>query len=178
VGISMGGMIAFQLAVTAPDLVRSLVVVNSGPVMAVKTFKQRMMIWTRVAIVRLQGMRKMGEVLANRLLPKAEHSSLRAQFIARWAANDPRAYLSALKGLVNWSVMDRLNTIQCPTLILTADQDYTPVEIKRAFTSLIPRAELVVINDARHMLPVERPAEFNAALLSFLEKQGTAVTPA
>ena len=168
VGISMGGMIAFHLAVTEPGLVRSLVIVNSGPAMPVKTLAQRLMIWSRVAIVRLQGMRKMGEVLAARLLPKPEHAALRAQFIERWAANDPGAYLSALKGLVNWSVIDRIGTIRCPTLILTADQDYTAVELKRAYTAMIPGAELVVIGDARHMLPVERPAEFNDALLAFL----------
>jgi 3-oxoadipate enol-lactonase len=170
VGISMGGMIAFQLAAVAPDLVRSLVIVNSGPAMPIKTFAQRLMIWTRIAIVRLQGMRKMGEVLANRLLPKPEHAALRAQFIERWAANDPRAYLSALKGLVNWGVMERLGSIHCPTLILTADQDYAPVELKRAYTAMIPGAELVVIDDARHMLPVERPDAFNDALLSFLAR--------
>jgi 3-oxoadipate enol-lactonase len=31
VGLSMGGMIAFQLAVDAPDLIRTLTIVNSGP---------------------------------------------------------------------------------------------------------------------------------------------------
>jgi 3-oxoadipate enol-lactonase len=71
-------------------------------------------------------------------------------------------------------VMDRLGAIRCPTLILTADQDYTPVEMKRAYTALIPGAELVVIDDARHMLPVERPAAFNGALLSFLAKASAA----
>ena len=94
VGISMGGMIAFQLAVDAPELVRSLVIVNSGPAMPIKTLAQRMVIWSRIAIVRIRGMRKMGEVLATRLLPKPEHAAERAQFIERWAANDPRAYLS------------------------------------------------------------------------------------
>ncbi len=72
VGISMGGMIAFQLAVDAPELVRSLVIANSGPAMPIKTLAQRLMIWTRIAIVRFQGMRRMGEVLAARLLPKPE----------------------------------------------------------------------------------------------------------
>jgi len=31
IGISMGGMIAFQVAVDAPEMVKSLVIVNSGP---------------------------------------------------------------------------------------------------------------------------------------------------
>lgn len=173
-GISMGGMIAFQLAVTAPDLVRSLVIVNSGPAMPVTTFSQRMMIWTRIAIVRLQGMRKMGTVLADRLLPKPEHAPLRAQFVERWAANDARAYLSALNGLVNWSVMEQLQDIRCPTLILSGDLDYTPIAIKQAYTAMIAGAELVVIPDARHMMPIERPEPFNDALLSFLDRASIA----
>jgi 3-oxoadipate enol-lactonase len=170
VGISMGGMIAFQLAVDAPDLVRSLVIVNSGPAMPIRTLPQRLMIWTRVAIVRFQGMRKMGEVLAARLLPKPEHASLRAAFIERWAANDPRAYLSALKGLVNWGVLDQLSGLTCPVLVLTADQDYTPIAFKRAYAALLKDAEVVVVDDARHFLPIERPEPFNAAVLTFLER--------
>src|SRR5471030_1382836 len=168
VGISMGGMIAFQLAVTAQELVRSLTIVNSGPAMPVRTLAQRMMIWTRIAIVRLRGMRKMGEVLATRLLPKPEQEPLRAQFIERWAGNDPTAYLSALNGLINWDVTDALARIDCPVLVLAADQDYTPVAFKQAYTAKIRGAELVVIDDSRHLLPIERPEPFNAALLAFL----------
>jgi len=170
IGISMGGMIAFQLAVDAPELVRSLVIVNSGPAMPIKTLSQRLMIWTRIAIVRVQGMRKMGEVLAQRLLPKPEHATIRAQFIARWAENDPVAYLSALKGLVNWSVMDALPRIERPVLVLTGDLDYTPVAFKQAYTAMMKHAELVVIDDARHFAPIERPEPFNAALLAFLAR--------
>ncbi len=176
VGISMGGMIAFQLAVDAPDLIRSLVIVNSGPAMSIRTFAQRMMIWTRVAIVRIRGMRTMGEVLAARLLPKPEHAALRAAFIERWAANDPRAYLSALRGLVNWGVMDRLSDLTCPVLVLTADQDYTPIAFKQAYTALMKHAELVIVKDARHFMPIEQPAPFNAALLTFLERVRSAAT--
>jgi pimeloyl-ACP methyl ester carboxylesterase len=173
VGISMGGMIAFQLAVDAPGLVRSLVIVNSGPAMPIRTVAQRMMIWTRIAIVRIRGMRAMGQVLADKLLPKPDHAALRAAFIERWAANDPRAYLSALHGLVNWSVMDRLADITCPVLVLSADQDYTPIPIKQAYTALMKHAELVVIDDARHFMPIEQPAAFNAALLKFLTRAGS-----
>ena len=170
IGISMGGMIAFQLAVDAPELVRSLVIVNSGPAMPIKTLAQRLMIWTRVAIVRIRGMRKMGEVLADKLLPKPEHAAMRAQFVERWAANDPTAYLSSLRGLVNWTVMDALPQIDRPVLVLTADQDYTPLAFKQAYAAMMKRAELVVIEDARHFAPIERPEPFNAALLAFLNR--------
>lgn len=173
VGISMGGMIAFQLAVYAPELVQSLVIVNSGPAMPVRTFGQRLAIWTRIAIVHVRGMRKMGEVLAGRLLPKPEHAAARAELVERWATNDPRAYLAALRALVNWSVMDRLSQISQPVLVLTADHDYTPVDFKRGYAAMLKNAEVVVIADARHFMPVERPDEFNRALMAFLRRVAT-----
>ena len=168
VGISMGGMIAFQLAISAPRLVRSLAIVNSAPALVIKTLAEKRQLWQRLLIVRLLGMRKMGEVLGGRLLPKAEHAELRVLFAQRWAKNDPRAYLDAMRALVNWSVTDQLSAIRCPALVITSDHDYTPVEAKQVYTALMPNARLVVIEDARHAVTVERPAEFNQALGYFL----------
>jgi len=168
-GISMGGMIALQLAADYPRLVRSLIIVNSGPEMILRTWKQRIAIYQRFLIVRLMGMRKMGEVLAAALLPKPEHAAERVTFVDRWARNEPGAYLRALRALIGWSVSDRLAGIACPTLVVSADQDYTPVAYKEYYTRLIPGARLVVIADARHMLPVERPNEFNAVVTDFLD---------
>jgi len=168
-GISMGGMIAFQLAVDFPQLVRSLVIVNSGPEMVLRTWKQRVAIYQRFFIVRLLGMRKMGQVLASKLLPRPEHEAARVTFIQRWARNEPGAYLRALRALIGWSVADRLTAIACPTLIVSADQDYSPVAYKEYYTRLIPGAKLAVVADSRHMLPVERPEEFNRVVVEFLE---------
>ena len=168
-GISMGGMLAFQLAVDFPELVRSLVIVNSGPEMVLRTWKQRVAIYQRFVIVRMMGMKKMGQVLASALLPKPEHTTERATFVERWARNDPGAYLRSLRALIGWSVSDRLTTIRCPTLIVSADQDYTPVSYKEYYTKLIPGATLAVVEDSRHMLPVERPDEFNRVVMAFLD---------
>ena len=170
VGISMGGMIAFQLAVDAPQRVKSLVIVNSGPELISRTFQEKLAFWQRIAIVQLVGMRKMGEVLGERLFPKPEQAALRQEFIKRWAENDKRAYLDALRALNGWSVADRLSTIDCPTLVMSADQDYTPVSLKEAYAAKMRHAELVVISDSRHATPVEQPDKFNAALLEFLAK--------
>ena len=172
VGLSMGGMIAFQLAADHPELVRSLVIVNSGPEMVVRTFKERMGIVQRRVIVRLLGMRKMGEVLAEKLLPGAEHSARRGLFADRWARNDKGAYLRALSALVGWTVTAKLPAIRQPVLVVTADQDYTPVAWKQWYTSLMPNATLTVIPESRHMMPIERPQLFHDALLPFLAGAG------
>ena len=172
IGLSMGGMIAFQLAVDRPDLLRSLVIVNSGPAMILRTWKEKLGIMQRRLIVRWMGMRKMGEVLSTRLLPRPEHEAERRTFVERWARNDPRAYLAALNALVGWSVQPSLSRITLPTLVVGADKDYTSVEFKKAYTSLIPTARLAVIPDSYHMMPVERPEAFHAELLPFLAGVG------
>lgn len=171
VGISMGGMIAFQLAVSAADLVRSLVIVNSGPEFILRTFKERIGGLQRLLIVRLLGMRKMGQVLSKRLFPKPEHEELRRVFVERWAENDRRAYSDAMRAIVGWSVSDRLGDIRSPTLVIAADEDYAPVSLKEAYVAKIPQAELVVIADSRHATPAERPEQFNEALMAFLSRQ-------
>jgi 3-oxoadipate enol-lactonase len=169
VGISLGGFVAFQMAMDAPELLRSLVIVNSGPEVVIRSFRDRLNLWQRLLIVRVMGMRKMGEVLAGRLLPKPEHAELRQQFADRWAENDKRAYLDTLRGFVGWSVADRLGEIDIPALIVAADQDYTPVEEKEAYVAKMPKARLEVLDDCRHAAPVERPEVFNAVLEGWLE---------
>ena len=171
VGISMGGMIAFQLAVNTSNLVKSLVIVNSSPEFIVRTFLERLEVFRRLLIVRLMGMRKMGKVLSKRLFPNQEHGELRRILVKRWAENNKRAYIDSLKAIVGWSVADRLGTIDCPTLVIAADEDYTPVAFKQAYVSKMPRAELLVISDSRHFTPVEKPERFNEVLLAFLSKQ-------
>jgi 3-oxoadipate enol-lactonase len=171
VGISMGGMIAFQLAVSYPDLIRSMVIVNSGPEFILRTFRERLQALQRLLIVRLRGMRKMGEVLSKRLFPKPEQAELRQMLVERWAENDVRAYSDAARGLLGWSVVDHLSTIECPTLVIAAEYDYTPVARKEAYVARMPQAELVVIEDSRHATPVEHPERFNQVLASFLSNQ-------
>lgn len=169
VGISLGGMVAFQLAVNHPELVKSLTIVNSGPEVVVRTLKDRWQVFLRFAIVRLLGMRKMGEVLSKRLFPKPEQDNLRDTFVERWAENDTRPYLDTLRAIVGWSVADRIREIAAPTLVVAADGDYTPVASKQGYVSKMQNAKMIVIQDSRHAVPVEKPEEFNAIVIDFLE---------
>jgi len=170
VGISLGGAIGLQLAIAHPNITNSLTVVNMGGSVLIKSFKEKQMFFMRVLIVKMIGMKKMGEVLAKRLFIKPEQEELRVKLATRWAENDKKAYLTSLKTLKNWSVMERLHEIKCPTLVISADEDYTPLSAKEEMTSLIPNAKLVVIEDSRHAVSVEKPEEFNRCIMDFLSK--------
>ncbi len=170
VGLSLGGGVAFQMAVDASLPLKSLVIVNSAPELLVRTFKDRLMVWQRVAIVKLLGMRKMGEVLSKRMFIKPEQEDIRKVFVERWAENDQRAYLNSMRALVGWSVSARIGSIRVPTLVIAAGQDYSPLSAKEAYTAQIPGARLAVISDSRHATPVEHPQEFNQVLQRFLSE--------
>ena len=167
VGISLGGAIAFQFAIDYPTMVKTLAIVNSAPTLG-DPEQARPEVERRVGIVQQLGMRAMGQALAPNLFPKPEHAALRETFVERWAENDPRAYIEATRSMLGWNVVGKLGSIHCPTLVIAADQDYSPVAVKEMYVKLMPNAQLVVIPDSRHATPIERPAEFNAALAIFL----------
>jgi pimeloyl-ACP methyl ester carboxylesterase len=169
VGMSLGGMIAFQLAVSAPDLVRSLVIVNAAPEFFLGTFPDNLWLLQRQTMVRAMGMRRFGDVLSRQLFPKLGQRLLRREMVERFAQNDPRAYLAALRaGTEGWSVAAHLQDLKCPTLVIAASRDYTPVELKAAYVAKIPNAELVVIRNSRHATPTDQPTAFNKAVRTFL----------
>jgi 3-oxoadipate enol-lactonase len=172
VGLSLGGAVAFQFALDYPSIVKTLTIVNSGPRLVGTPEEVQQEIERRVGIVQQLGMQAMGEALAPTLFPNPEQAPLRETFIQRWAENDPLAYIEATRSFLGWNVESELEMIECPTLILVADQDYSPVMIKEAYVKLIPRAQMVVIADAHHALPLEKPESFNAALQDFLDKNG------
>ena len=168
VGISMGGMVAFELAVRFPELLRSMVVVNSYPEMRVETFREYLQIWRRYIFLELLGMRGTGLMLSKHLFPYPEQADLRELFVQRWAENDKRAYRESLRAIVNWDVEERISEIRCPVLVVASDQDYMPLEEKKDYAAKIPNAKLVVIEDARHAVTAERPEQFNAIVMEFL----------
>jgi pimeloyl-ACP methyl ester carboxylesterase len=86
----------------------------------------------------------------------------------RWAKNDKHAYLASFDAIVGWGVQERLSKVSCPTLIVSADRDYTPVALKENYVKLLPDARLVVIADSRHATPLDQPEHFNQTLLEFL----------
>jgi len=169
VGLSMGGMVTLQLGADAPRLVRSLVVANSVADAELQTWHDVWFYLSRRTAVQVLGMRRVGKILARRLFVKPEQEDLRCEFVRRWAQNDKQAYLWSIDAIMGWSVWDRLSSITAPTLLLTVEHDYSPVAEKNRIAAQMPRADLAVIEDARHALPVEKPDAFNAAVATFLE---------
>ena len=171
VGLSLGGMVAFQIVVDHPDMVRSLTIVNSCPEMVIHKFNEWIEFWRRIVTIRMVGMQRLATFLCGRLFPEPSQEEVRCEAVRRLAVNDKNAYIKTLRAISGWSVMDRLDRITCPTLLLNGEMDFLPMPAKKACASRITQSEMIMIDGSRHVTPVDQPEKFNTTLATFLSKQ-------
>jgi pimeloyl-ACP methyl ester carboxylesterase len=68
------------------------------------------------------------------------------------------------------SAVERLESIQVPTLVLTADYDIPAcLEVADLLEQRVPGTHKIVMAETGHLLHMEQPGEFNAHLVGFLE---------
>jgi pimeloyl-ACP methyl ester carboxylesterase len=168
-GYSLGGAVAFEFAVNAPERVERLILVNTWPSFRTTTWKKKRELMLRKAVVRFMGLEKMAKVLGKRLFPEEDQAHFRATFEERYAQNDKAVYLAMLKAIPTWSVREQLGVLDMPTLVVGAEFDYTPFAEKEAYVVDLPNAQLVKIIGSRHGTPVDRAEELNGLVLEFLE---------
>ncbi|MCP3926602.1 MAG: alpha/beta hydrolase [Desulfobacterales bacterium] len=167
-GLSMGGATGLHIAVHHSDVVKSLIVSNMSAAMPVKTFAQKKMYYTRVLITMIFGTGKMGEIISKNVFPKTDQEELRNTLIRRWSKNGRRPYLNSLRALKNWDIIPELHRIKSPVLIVHAENDYTPLAIKKDYASKIKSSDVQVIDDARHIVNMEKPDIYNKMIASFI----------
>ena len=170
-GLSIGGMVGLRAALTRPDRVEGLILMDTtaGAETAWKTLKYRMM----GAAARMVGMAP----LAPQVLPLMfgrttlrEQPELVREWRARIVGTDLRSVLFGLEALVRRdSVVDRLRGIRVPALVLVGSEDRSlPPPLSRQIDAGLPDSRLVEVAGSGHLSALERPAEVTAAMLDFL----------
>jgi 3-oxoadipate enol-lactonase len=175
VGVSMGGMLTFQLLAEQPELVRAAVVINSAPSFLVDSWRVRGQIWLRLGLVRLLGLPTLAKVLAGKLFPKPEQQALRELVAQRLADNDRTSYLHAMRAIPGWSALPAAGRAQVPLLVVSGDRDYTPLDYKRAYLKQLHNAHLEVIEDSGHATPLDQPQRLNQLLQAFIAEHSAAL---
>lgn len=170
VGISMGGMVAFQLALDAPQIIRRLVIVNSAPSIRPQffTLRQNLHFIQRRLVLLFFGMQGMSLFISRLLFPAPNQAALRRICRERWLKNDRRSYEASMSAILHWDVSHRLSEIGHPTLVIAGRQDFIPLVYKQAYTARIPNSRLIVIENSRHATPVDQMDVFNQTVLDFL----------
>ncbi|MCV6590330.1 MAG: alpha/beta fold hydrolase [Marinobacterium sp.] len=170
-GFSMGGLVARAFALHYPQYLNGLVILNS---VFNRSEAQRSGVMARTLEVAKKGPAANVETALKRWFSEEYAASSPAQINAvrdTVLGNDHHGYLKTYQLFASEDnyMADRLADIQVPTLVMTGELDpgSTP-EMARAMAARIPGAEAVVIEDERHMMPMESPKRVNEPLLTFL----------
>ena len=170
-GLSMGAVIAEQLALDTPRLVRKLVLVSGFAALRPERAAGWLYLLRRLALVSFRGIPAQAEFVSMRLFPESEQAPLRRMLVEQITQADPRAYHAAMRNLAFFDVRKRLKRLDVPTLVITGACDGTvSPALQMQLAVGIPGARQVVVDGAGHAVSVDHPDEFNRALVGFLRE--------
>jgi len=169
VGLSMGGVIAQQLALDYPHLVRKLVLVSTFSVLQPQGLAQWLFFAQRALVVHAVGLKTQSAIVARRVFPDADQESLREMAEQQIASADPRAYRAAMRCLGLFNSRRRLAEIKAPTLVISGDKDTTVTPARqKILADEIRGARHIIIQGAGHAVAIDHFEAFNRELLGFL----------
>jgi pimeloyl-ACP methyl ester carboxylesterase len=179
-GVSMGGAIAQEVALAAPERIRTLTLAVTFSDSS--TYARRLAeVWgARVRqISREQHIDEL--MLLNHSEAFYENDEM-VQFVRTAILNNPHpqppeAFARQLAACSRHDTTGRLGSLTMPVHVIGGEYDIlVPIWKSRAIAEAIPGSELTVLPRAPHGLSLERAEEFNAAVLRFIRQ--AAATPA
>ncbi len=169
VGLSLGGVVALKFTLDFPDLVDKLVLVSSFAKFEPTTKATFFYMVKRFLTLQFAGLDAQAQTVARHLFPDDADEEFRKELVRQIASSDPKTYRSLMHSLAAFDVLDQLNTITCPTLVIGGASDTTvPLKAQNRLAASIPNAHQVVVPDAGHALPIQKPELFNQSLIHFL----------
>ncbi|MBI3989430.1 MAG: alpha/beta fold hydrolase [candidate division NC10 bacterium] len=176
-GLSMGGAISMQLAVLQPERIRALVLVDTWGGPDRPDFEFARLMEERIALAQTKGMRAYAEAAVQSAFSEGYRKSnpqAIQEFIEARVNLPIEPVIAATRACVAFNLLNRLHEIQAPTLVLVGSEDIlTPPSLSKAIVERIPHAVYREIPGSGHVLPVEKPEEFRAAVAEFLENVAT-----
>jgi pimeloyl-ACP methyl ester carboxylesterase len=173
IGISMGGMIAQELALRHPERLISLVLgcTSAGGPRALQAVQESPAYATRQVSPEERARLLAESIYTPRFIqehPEAVEALLQ---LRRQAPLDTVGFRRRMEALQRHDTYDRLGAIRCPTLVITGALDrLIPAENSRILARRIPGAELVVLEGLGHGFWREAPEESLSPILRFLAR--------
>ena len=181
VGLSMGGFIAQDFYRRHPKKVLSLTLADTRN--SLRRFNDEAFLKRREApLLAGRTPRDIAPELAPTLVSPGASNAVIQRLVESLAALRKESYLKTLRAVTlcgerpefgDSNGFVELKSVNVPTLVICgADDEVTPPAMSVAMAEAIPKARLHIVDGAGHVSNVEKPDEFNDALLTFLRSEG------
>jgi pimeloyl-ACP methyl ester carboxylesterase len=178
-GLSFGGLASLHLALAQPARVRALLLVDSGP-----GFKQpeaqarwEAMVERTASAVERSGMAAFARGRAAPTLvglhPDAPAGRVATAAIAAQTPHGVAHFARRVAGPAP-PVIDRLGEIDVPALVIVGEKDEAYLRAAEVLEARLPRAERQTIAGAGHIVNLDAPEAFAAAVAGFLARLASA----
>ena len=173
-GLSMGGIVAMQMAVNAPDQIKRLALLDTNcKADAPERFEIRNIQMEKVRAGQLR------EVIIEEMKPNYVAEQNRSNqdlldLLVEMAMDvGAEAFMNQSLALRDREKLcGRLFDISCPTLVMCGEEDrLCPLAFHEEIASFVPDAELEIIKHAGHITTLENPEAVNAALEKWLKRK-------
>jgi len=173
IGLSMGGIIAFEIWRVAPERISHIGLIDTTPY--AESLTRREMRAEQIAAV---ASGKLHEVIVNSMQPR---------YLAKRRQDDPRLRESIINQALSLgpevfqrqslALRDRVDstatlaTIDCPSLVLCGREDQLcPVDYHLTMAAALPHADLVVLADCGHLAVMENPIAVSSAINHLMQR--------
>lgn len=171
-GHSMGGKVAMMLALTRPELVERLAVLDIAPVSYTHTFAPYIKAMRAAPLATAQRRGDVDQAMAQ-MIPDPRVRAFLMQNLEgspghyRWRANLPVLH-AAMDDILAFPPLPEGTRYDGPTLFLHGgDSDYVLPQYEGVILSMFPQARFEVVEGAGHWLHADKPVEFLEALSRF-----------
>jgi 3-oxoadipate enol-lactonase len=168
-GVSMGGMIAQELAIKYPQRVRKLIL---GCTFATHDDKSgETPEWDKAIDLCKQGkFSPMVNLLFDKPLRRIIFTPLISILSRRMGTAGSLAFSAQWEACLKHQTLERLALIKAPTLVIVGSNDRVikPTS-SEVLAKMIPGAKLVKIENGSHTFTIEMSAKFNGEVLNFLK---------
>lgn len=175
-GFSLGGFVAQDVVLKAPELVRKLILTGTGPAGGQGIERVGALSWPLM----LKGLLTLRDpktylfftaTTQGRQAARAFLQRLKARKTGRDKGPTPRAFLRQLRAIEDWGrqAPQDLSRLRLPVLIANGDQDImVPTKLSHDMARRIPHAQLLIYPDAGHGGIFQYHADFVSKALAFL----------